>query len=87
MRFNLPVAEVPYTQAAEAIGVAGPTELIAQIEALTAELGLPQRLRDVGVAEADLGRVVDHVLADGGSRGNIRPVDAAAVEAVLHAAW
>jgi alcohol dehydrogenase class IV len=87
MRFNLPVAEVPYTRAAEAIGVAGPTELIAQIEALTTELGLPQRLRDVGVAEADLGRVVDHVLADGGSRGNIRPVDAAAVEAVLHAAW
>jgi alcohol dehydrogenase class IV len=87
MRFNLSVAEVPYTRAAEAVGVATPAALIERIEALTAELGLPQRLRDVGVAEADLDKVVDHVLADAGSRANIKPVDAEAVREVLRAAW
>jgi alcohol dehydrogenase class IV len=87
MRFNLPVAEAPYTRAAEAIGVGTPAALIERIESLTAELRLPRRLRDVGVAEADLDRVVDHVLADGGSRANIKPVDAAAVRDVLSAAW
>jgi alcohol dehydrogenase class IV len=87
MRFNMPAAEVPYTRAAEAIGVATPAALIERIEALTAELGLPQRLRDVGVAEADLDKVVDHVLADPGSRANIERVDGEAVREVLRAAW
>ena len=78
MRYNLPAAADQYGRAAAALGLATPEALIGRIEALTAELGLPGRLRDTGIARADLdGALVDHVLDDGGSRWNIAPVDAA----------
>jgi alcohol dehydrogenase class IV len=88
MRFNLPVASEQYGRAAAALGLATPEALIDRIERLTAELGLPSRLRATGIARDDLdGAVVDHVLHDGGSRANIAPVDAAAVRQVLAASW
>jgi alcohol dehydrogenase class IV len=88
MRYNLPAAADQYQRAADAIGVPTPDALIDRIEALTAELGLPARLRDVGVGRADLGGpVVDLVLADGGARRNIVPPDADAVRHILANAW
>jgi alcohol dehydrogenase class IV len=82
------VAADQYGRAAAALGLTTPLELISRLEALTAELGLPTRLRDTGIARADLdGAVVDHVLNDGGSRSNIAPVDADGVKQVLDAAW
>jgi len=88
MRFNLPAAAGHYQRAATALGLSTPEELIARIESLTIELGLPVRLSAVGVSRTDLdGAVVDHVLADGSSRGNIAPVDADAVRRVLDAAY
>jgi alcohol dehydrogenase class IV len=88
MRYNLSTAASQYGRAAAALGLSSPKALIDRIEALTAELGLPGRLSAVGVTEADLdGALVEHVLTDGGSRGNIAPVDAAAVRQVLDAAW
>lgn len=87
MRFNLPLAAAPYSRAAAALGLATPEALVDRIESLTVELGLPQRLRDCGVAEADLDGIIEHVLSDGGSRANIRPVDAADVRQILHDAW
>ena len=52
------------------------------------ELGLPTRLRDTGIERADLdGALVEHVLADGGSRANAAPVDADVVRGILAAAW
>jgi alcohol dehydrogenase class IV len=88
MRYNLPVAAEQYARAADALGLPSPDALIDRIEALTAELGLPQRLRDTGVSRDDLGgAVVEHVLNDGGSRGNIAAVDADGVRRLLDAAW
>jgi alcohol dehydrogenase class IV len=88
MRYNLPAAADQYQRAADAIDMPTPDALIARIEALTAELGLPARLRDVGVARADLdGPVVEHVLGEGGARRNIVPPDADAVRHILAAAW
>jgi alcohol dehydrogenase class IV len=88
MRYNLAVAAEQYGRAAAALGLDSPEALIARLEALTAELGLPVRLSETGIARADLdGPVVDHVLNDGGSRGNIAPVDADGVKQVLAAAW
>jgi maleylacetate reductase len=88
MRYNLAVAADRYERAAAALGMGTPGELIARIEALTAELGLPDRLRATGISRADLdGAVVEHVLADGGSRANIAPVDAEGVRQILDAAW
>jgi alcohol dehydrogenase class IV len=88
MRYNQPVASGHYSRAATSLGLSTPEELIRRIEELTAELGLPGRLRDTGIARADLdGTVVEHVLADVGSRGNIATVDAAGVRQILDAAW
>ena len=88
MRYNLPIAAEAYGRAAVALGLPSPDALIDRLEALTAELGLPQRLRDTGISGDDLGgALVEHVLNDGGSRGNIAPVDADGVSRVLDAAW
>jgi alcohol dehydrogenase class IV len=88
MRYNLPVAATPYSRAARALGLSSPEALISRIEALTTELGLPTQLRATGIDRADLdGTVVGHVLDDGGSRGNIAPVDAAGIRQLLDAAW
>ena len=88
MRFNLDVAADRYQRAAAAVGLATPEALVDRIEALTAELGLPARLRDVGVEPPDLDdALVELVLADGASRMNIAPVDANVVRAILAAAW
>jgi len=88
MRHNLPVAAVPYERAAAALGLGSADGLIGRVESLTRELGLPTRLRDLGVERSSLGgAVVDHVLRDGGAAANIAPVDAAAVGRLLAAAW
>ncbi len=88
MRYNLPAAAEQYGRAAAALGLSSPEALIRRLEELTAELGLPGRLSAVGVTGADLdGALVDHVLNDGGSRGNITPVDATGVQQVLAAAF
>ncbi len=88
MRFNLASAAGPYGRAAAALGLGSPEALIERIESLTGTLGLPRRLRDVGVARADLdGALVDHVLADAGARGNASAVDARGVRRLLDAAW
>src|SRR5204862_1464263 len=54
MRYNRPAANDQYSRAGAALGLSTPEELIGRIEALTTELGLPARLRDTGVAHADL---------------------------------
>jgi maleylacetate reductase len=88
MRYNQPVAAAHFVRAATTLGLSTPEELIRRIEELTVELALPGRLRDTGIDRADLdGAVVDHVLADGGSRANIAPVDADGVRRILDAAW
>ena len=88
MRHNLPVAAVPYERAAAALGLGSADGLIGRVESLARELGLPTRLRDLGVERSSLGgAVVDHVLRDGGAAANIAPVDAAAVGRLLAAAW
>lgn len=53
---------------------------------LLAGLGLPQALREVGLAEGDLRRAAELVLPSV-PPSNPRPVDAAALESLLHAAW
>jgi alcohol dehydrogenase class IV len=55
---------------------------------LIGRIGLPQRLRDVGVAEADLPHLARTALKSQAVRNNPKPItDAAQTEAVLRAAW
>lgn len=88
MRWNRPDCEGPLAQAAAAVGVAGPDALIDAVAALTAAVGLPGRLRDVGVTEAQLPDVAQHVLGDGALATNPRRVTGAdEVLGILRAAW
>lgn len=88
VRWNRPACEAALAHAARAAGTDGVEGLVAAVEALTAEVGLPARLRDVGVSEAQLPAVAEHVLGDGALATNPRRVNAASdVMEILRAAW
>lgn len=87
LRWNASVTGEAMGRGAAALGLDGPEALIQRIEALTVELGLPTRLRDVGIAPEQFESVVDHVLGDGSSRTNPRPATAQGVREILTAAW
>ncbi|MEA3216565.1 MAG: hypothetical protein QOJ19_2721 [Acidimicrobiia bacterium] len=88
LRWNLPVADEPLGRAATALGLDGPAALVDRLEALTDQLGLPRRLRDVDVAEKDLAMVATHALHDPSSTSNIRrPESVDQLEGLLAAAW
>ena len=74
LRWNAPACPDQLADAARAAGLASADELIGAVEALTVQLGLPTRLSEVGVTEADFPAVADHVLGDPAIRTNPRPV-------------
>jgi maleylacetate reductase len=88
VRWNEPACAPALERAATALDARGPEDLVAGIERLTDELGLPRRLRDVGVAHDGLAEIAPHVLADPALATNPRPVDdVTAVMEVLDAAY
>ncbi len=88
LRWNRPACESKLQEAADAAACSSIEQLIERIEALRGELGLPGRLREVGVTREQLPGVADHVLGDVALATNPRPVtQAAEVMAVLQAAW
>ncbi len=95
LRFNLDATAARLAPAAGALGVApaGPNEVAAAAAAvdwtaaLIARLGLPRRLRDYGVPEADLPRLARLAAESGTVRANPKPATAADVEAILRSAW
>ena len=65
-----------------------PLQAIAAVESLLDRLALPRRLRDIGLARADLTDVVAHAQADFFLRRNPRPVkDGTELLALLQACW
>jgi alcohol dehydrogenase len=60
----------------------------ARVHALQAELGVPARLRDIGVPRESLPLIAKKVMGERGLYFNPRPVrDPGEIEAMLHAAW
>lgn len=84
MRFNAEVAGARTCDLAAAMGAADAAEACAR---MLAQSGLPSRLRDLGVAAADLDAIAEAALGDGALPYNPREADFAAVRAVLEAAW
>jgi len=74
LRWNAPACPDQLASAARAAGLASADELIGAVEQLTVRLGLPTRLSEVGVTEADFPAVSDHVLGDPAVKTNPRPV-------------
>jgi maleylacetate reductase len=61
------------------------SELVAE---LVARLGLPQRLRDIGIKRDDFRAIAEHTLHDPPVRANPRPIkDAADLVEILELAW
>jgi alcohol dehydrogenase class IV len=79
VRWNAPECGRQLGRIAAALGLADADAgaVAGRIEDLTDELGLPRRLRDVGVSRDDLPGVAELVLADGSAATNPRPVGGA----------
>jgi alcohol dehydrogenase class IV len=69
------------------LGLEDSAGLIAAIEATTATLGLPVRLRDVGVDQNELDAIARHAAEEAAARSNVRPADEAGLRSILDAAW
>ncbi|GAB4415991.1 MAG: maleylacetate reductase [Anaerolineae bacterium] len=96
MRFNLDATAPLLAQVAEAMGVTMPTQsnnskaeaAIQSVEDLIGQLGLPQRLREAGVLEADLPQLAQLALKSSAVQQNPKALTGAAqAEAIFRAAW
>lgn len=96
MRFNRPVLREGQARLAEVLGVRragmGPEEAataaVAAVEQLLRQVGLPLRLRDLGVPEADLEGLATDAMQDFFLTMNPRPVrDRSELLDVLRDAW
>jgi maleylacetate reductase len=87
MHWNRPANGHRQTLISEALGKPE-LEAGAALAALVAELGLPQRLRDVGVRREDFPAIAEKVLEDFAIRANPRPVAAPEqILEILELAW
>jgi alcohol dehydrogenase class IV len=95
VEFNAPVSGAGLLLAAQALGLEAPQSgpeaalaVAAAVRALVAELGLPSRLRDIGVTREQLPRIAERTMQDMSIGANPRPVSGAAeVLALLEQAW
>src|SRR6267143_5701420 len=95
MRFNLPIAGKAYRELAPLLGVrvsgTGDVALGENVCQATAEfirgLGLPQRLRDLGIPKTDLRSIAEDAMESKSVRANPRPVTVADALEILEAAW
>jgi maleylacetate reductase len=87
MRFHLEAAEAGLARFAEAVGAPDPAGAADAMETMVARLGLPQRLREVGVFEEDLNPIAVWTADRHETRQGPRPVSVEDVLAILRAAW
>ena len=96
MRFNREAAAAELASAAEALGIARAGRddaalaeaAVQQVYELIGGMGLPQRLSDAGLPEADLPRLAQLAFESRTVRNNPQPItDAGQLEALLRAAW
>jgi alcohol dehydrogenase class IV len=90
MRFNTPVAGERLALVAEALGAAtrDVDAAINAVEALFARLGVPRRLRDVGVAEDAIPQIASDAAEDFFFHQNPRRIeDPGEVVGLLRSAW
>lgn len=95
MEFNRDAARARFAKVAEALGepTAGQGEealaqrAIDRVRALNAKLGIPARLRDAGVKEADLPRIAKKAFEDASHQSNPRKCTEADLLAIARAAF
>lgn len=87
MRWNGDAALPTLDRVAGSLETGDATGLIERLAERTTALGLPTRLRDVGVTEPDIGPLAHHAAEEASARDNIRPASADGLETILRAAW
>ena len=96
MRFNAEAAAAQLVPAAEAMGLSvsglSPVMVVedaaSRISDLVGQMNLPQRLREVGVMEADLPGIAQLAFQNRTVQNNPRPITSAAqIEKILRQAW
>lgn len=95
MRFNLKATAEQLAPAAAVLGISligGPVaaveELIARIDTLIANMGLPRRLHEVGVSAVDLSHLAQLAFQSRTVRNNPEPITTVTqLEQLLRAAW
>ncbi len=89
MRWNGEAAAPTLDRVAASLGIGkgNGIDLIEHLAARITSLGLPSRLRDVGVAESDLGPVAHHAADEASASDNVRPATSTDLETILQAAW
>ena len=86
LRYNAEHVGDKYERLAAAMALPAGTDLAEAIEALNRRLGLPSSLREMGVTDEVIPRMVEGAVADHSTASNPRPVDAAGYEALFAAA-
>lgn len=93
LRFNLEAGAAGFPKLAAAFDLSATgsdlaARVLGAIEELAAKLGLPRRLRDVGVKKEDLPKVAEKGMSDWFLRGSPRPVrDVSELTSLLEEAW
>ncbi len=87
MRWNGAAAEPVLQRVATARGLASPEAMIDDIATRTVALGLPTRLRDVGVTGDQLDAIAEQAAVEASARANVRPADRAGLRTILDAAF
>lgn len=86
LRYNAGHVGDKYERLIAAMGLPAGTDLAEAIEALNQRLGMPANLREMGVPDDVIPRMVEGAVADHSTASNPRPVDAAGYEALFAAA-
>ena len=87
LRFNEPAAGEKYAVLRQTLDLAPTADLGAFIEELNARLGLPRRLRDMGVTREIFDAMAQAAFADHSTPTNPRPATVADFHALLEAAF
>lgn len=92
MRFNLPVASAAYGGLAEPLHVARGGSNVGErvcdaVAQFVLGLGLPTRLRDLGIPKTDLPPLAEASLSSKSVQANPRPVNVQGALEILEAAW
>jgi alcohol dehydrogenase class IV len=93
MRYNAPVTATRLGSVAQALGAAAPGDsnqaerAVAAVEDLLRRLGVPSRLRDVGITRAALPEIVEHTFNDWVITQVPRPIGPSELGALLAATW
>jgi alcohol dehydrogenase class IV len=86
LRFNADYCDDKYQRLAAVMGLSSEADLAATIEDLNSRLGLPASLREVGVGDDVIPRMIEGAVADHSGASNPRPASAEDYQALFAAA-